>query len=117
MDGLIRVAAGIEHADDLLADFAQALAAARKAPEPERSRARHQPAGSNNTAPAHGAMECNASGAPFAGTGLPLPPGVPPPGSGAADPLPGAALVGGSVLGCLLSDSAQMGGVTIRKAE
>jgi hypothetical protein len=79
------------------------------APAPMKPRPPSEP-----QAPAHGVMRCNANGAPLAGTGVPLPEGVPPPGAGGgADVPPGAALLGGSVLGCLLSD--RQGGVTIRQ--
>ena len=132
----MRVAVGIEHTDDLLEDFAQALAAVRDpnplsgpSPDPASSTSstEHRPACSQPAPlagrhawppgtplpPAHAVMKCNANGAPLAGTGVPLPPGVPPPKSGGADVPPGAALLGGSVLGCLLSD--QTGSVAIRK--
>ena len=123
-DELVRVALGVEATDDLLDDFAQALMAVRRAaanpgadPEPcPTSRAlnggRAWPPG-KQLPPAHGVMESNADGAPLAGTGVPLPPGVPPPGAAGPDPPPGAALVGGSVLGCLLAE--HQGGVTIRQ--
>ena len=124
MDELVRVALGVEATDDMLNDFAQALMAVRRAtanPSSDSEPCRTGRALNGGRAwppgkplpPAHGVMESNADGAPLAGTGVPLPPGVPPPGAAGPDPPPGAALVGGSVLGCLLSE--HQGGVTIQQ--
>ena len=115
---------GVEATNDLLDDFAQALMAVRRSaanpstdPEPSPTSAaldggRPWPPG-KQLPPAHGVMESNADGAPLAGTGVPVPPGVPPPGAAGPDPPPGAAILGGSVLGCLLRD--HQSGVTIRQ--